>query len=53
MKILGDSKVTGKFQTTIPRLVREFLDLDSGDRVVFVMEHDSVTVRKGRLEVEA
>jgi AbrB family looped-hinge helix DNA binding protein len=53
MKILGDSKVTDKFQATIPRAVRDLLRLDSGDRIVFVMEHDYVAVKKGRLEVEA
>jgi AbrB family looped-hinge helix DNA binding protein len=52
MKILGDSKLTGKFQATIPRMVRELLELDSGDRVVFVLDHGRVLVRRGKLEVQ-
>jgi len=52
MKILGDSKVTEKFQATIPRVVRELLNLDAGDRVVFVAEKDNVLVKKGRLDVQ-
>lgn len=53
MRILGDSRVTGKFQTTIPKAVRDVLDLDSGDRIVFVAEHGNVLVKKGKLEVQA
>jgi len=52
MKILGDSKVTEKFQATIPRVVRELLNLDAGDRVVFVAEKDTVVVKKGRLDLQ-
>jgi antitoxin PrlF len=52
MKILGDSKVTEKFQATIPRVVRELLNLESGDRVVFVADQDHVLVKKGRLDVQ-
>jgi len=52
MKILGDSKVTGKFQATIPRAVRDLLELDSGDRLVFLTEHGSVLLKKGKLGVE-
>jgi len=53
MKVLGDSKVTSKFQTTIPRAVRRLLDLNSGDRVVFVIQRGNVVLKKGNLEVEA
>jgi len=52
LKILGDSKVTGNFQATIPRTVRRLLSLNSGDRIVFVMERDYIAVKKGRLEVQ-
>ena len=52
MKILGESKVTEKFQATMPRVVRELLNLDAGDRVVFVAEKDRVLVKKGRLDVQ-
>lgn len=52
MKILGDSKVTGKFQATIPRTVRDMLRLDSGDRLVFLAEHGQVLVKKGKLEIQ-
>jgi AbrB family looped-hinge helix DNA binding protein len=52
MKVIGDSKVTGKFQATIPRPVRELLSLDSGDRIVFLAEGSHVLVKKGKLEVQ-
>jgi AbrB family looped-hinge helix DNA binding protein len=51
MKVLCDSKVTDKFQATIPKAARNLLELDSGDRVVFLLEHDHVVVKKGRVEV--
>lgn len=53
MKIIGDSKVTGKFQATIPRSVRKLLGLDSGDRIVFLAEGAHVVVKKGKLEVQS
>jgi AbrB family looped-hinge helix DNA binding protein len=52
MKVLGDSKLTGKFQATIPRTVRNLLGLDLGDRVVFVLDDGRVLVRRGKLEVQ-
>lgn len=52
MKIFGDSKGTGKFQATIPRAVRDLVKLDSGDRLVFLTEHGSVLLKKGKLGVE-
>jgi AbrB family looped-hinge helix DNA binding protein len=53
MKILGDSKLTAKFQATIPRGVRDVLKLDAGDRLVFVWEHGRISVKKAKLEVQA
>jgi AbrB family looped-hinge helix DNA binding protein len=53
MRILGDSRVTVKFQTTIPKAVRDILELGSGDRIVFVAERGDVLVKKGKLEVQS
>jgi hypothetical protein len=33
-------------------MVRELLELQSGDRLVFVLTHDHVELKKGRLEVQ-
>lgn len=40
------SKVTSKFQATIPLAVRRKLGLKPGDAVVFEIEKDTVTVRR-------
>lgn len=40
------SKVTSKFQATIPLAVRRKLGLKPGDAVVFEIENDVVTVRR-------
>ena len=52
MKVLGDSKITEKFQTTIPVGVRGLLNLDPGDRLVFMLDRENVFVKKGKLEVQ-
>jgi len=52
LKVLGDSKVTEKFQATIPRIVRDLLGLNSGDRLVFVSAHGNVLVKKGKVRIE-
>jgi antitoxin PrlF len=42
-----DAKLTSKGQITVPKGVREALDLDSSDTVSFVMQADgSILVRK-------
>ena len=40
------SKLTSKYQTTIPLAVRRKLGLKAGDAVVFEIEDDVVTVRR-------
>ena len=51
MEILGDSTVTGKYQVTVPKSVRERLKLDNGDLLVFVRDHDNVVVKKGTVKI--
>ncbi|MGA3407123.1 MAG: AbrB/MazE/SpoVT family DNA-binding domain-containing protein [Candidatus Bathyarchaeia archaeon] len=52
MDSLGSSKVTRKFQVTVPKAVREAMMLEKGDFVVFVGERGRISVKRGRLEVE-
>lgn len=52
MEILGDSKLSRKFQITVPKDVRDILRLGTGDRLVFVAEKDGVLVKRGELQVE-
>ena len=40
------SKVTEKYQATIPNNVRQFLHLKKGDRVIFKIEGDKVVLKK-------
>lgn len=40
------SRLTSKAQTTIPRPIRERLDLRPGDRLVYEVEGDVVRLRK-------
>jgi AbrB family looped-hinge helix DNA binding protein len=49
---LGTSKVTRKFQATVPKAVREHLSLDDGDLLVFIKNHDEIVLKKGRVEID-
>ena len=40
------AKVTSKFQTTIPKEIREKLDIHSNDTIVFEIEDDHTIIRK-------
>ncbi|OYT39173.1 MAG: AbrB family transcriptional regulator [Desulfurococcales archaeon ex4484_58] len=46
-KKLGESKVTRRYQVTIPKTVRVFLEIKEGDMVVFVLKDGEIVVRKG------
>jgi AbrB family looped-hinge helix DNA binding protein len=52
MRSLGASKVTRKFQATVPKDVRNHLKLKRGDLLVFLKEEDAILLKKGRVEVE-
>jgi antitoxin PrlF len=40
------SRLTSKYQATIPRPVREHLAIGAGDGIAFVIENDRVFVRR-------
>lgn len=40
------SKVTQKYQATIPQGVREKLEIEKGDRVIFEIEDEKVVLKK-------
>lgn len=40
------SKVTQKYQATIPQGVREKLEIEKGDRIIFEIEDDKVVLKK-------
>ncbi len=42
------SKLTKKYQATIPEPVRRLLHLESGDEIAFDIEDDDVRLRKAR-----
>jgi AbrB family looped-hinge helix DNA binding protein len=51
LKLLGDSKLSKKFQVTVPRKVREFLRLDSGDLLVFTVSKNAIVIKRGELRM--
>ncbi|MBI3659507.1 AbrB/MazE/SpoVT family DNA-binding domain-containing protein [Candidatus Acetothermia bacterium] len=44
MKMLG-SKLTSKGQMTLPKEIRDYLDLQPGDRVVFIRKDGEVVIQ--------
>lgn len=40
------SKVTQKYQATIPQAVRKKLEIEKGDRIIFEIEDDKVVLKK-------
>jgi antitoxin PrlF len=42
------SKLTSKYQATIPGVVREALDLHAGDTIAFEIEDGEIRLRKAR-----
>jgi AbrB family looped-hinge helix DNA binding protein len=40
------SKLTSKYQATVPKEIREFLHLKSGDGIVWEIENDCVVIKK-------
>ncbi len=52
MEVVGKSTVTGKYQLTLPKFVREFLRADNGDLMVFIKDHDQILVKRGTVKIE-
>ena len=44
-EILGMSTLSHKFQVTIPKEVREEINLSEGDKIVFVKEDDRIYIK--------
>ncbi|MGI0079496.1 MAG: AbrB/MazE/SpoVT family DNA-binding domain-containing protein [Nitrososphaerales archaeon] len=44
--LLGMTKIGGRFQITIPEKVREELDLNKGNWVIFTLEDGQVILKK-------
>jgi len=52
MKTLGDSKLSSKFQITIPRTVREFLKVEAGNLILFIKDDGNVLIKKGEVRIK-
>jgi len=47
MKILDVTNLTKRYQTTVPKLVRELLEIKNDeDRVVWILENGEIKVRR-------
>jgi len=52
LEVVGKATITGKFQVTLPKSVREFLGADNGDFLVFLKDRDTLLVKRGRVKIE-
>jgi AbrB family looped-hinge helix DNA binding protein len=52
MQVLGHSRLSSKFQVTVPKEARKLLELDTGDMLIFITENGQLLVKRGRLQIE-
>jgi len=52
LEVVGKSTITGKYQLTLPKTVRELLKVDNGDLLVFIKDHDKIVVKRGTVKIE-
>ena len=45
-RILDVTGVTKRFQTTVPKKVREILNISNEDRIVWIMEKGEIKIKK-------
>jgi len=53
MQQVGNSKLTRRFQVTVPKPVRKLLGLDAGDLLVFIRDDGTIVIKRGKVRVEA
>lgn len=49
---MDTAKVMSKGQVTIPKRIRELLDLENGDYVTFVVNKDKVEIQNSKVFIE-
>ena len=49
---MDTAKVMSKGQVTIPKRIREFLNLENGDYVTFVVNKDKVEIQNSKVFIE-
>jgi AbrB family looped-hinge helix DNA binding protein len=52
LESVGTSRVTRKFQATVPKAVRKHLSLDYGDLLVFLKEDNEIVLKKGTVKID-
>ena len=52
MESLGASRITRKFQATVPKEVRKHLRLVNGDLLVFLKIRNEIIIKKGTVRIE-
>jgi AbrB family looped-hinge helix DNA binding protein len=53
MKNVGDSRLTSKFQVTVPKNVRKLMQLHTGDLLVFVLRKHEIVLKRGEIRIAA
>ena len=49
---LGTSKMTRKFQATVPKAVRKHLSLGNGDLLVFLIDDNEIVLKRGSVVID-
>jgi len=49
---LGHSQINNKGQITVPKRVREILDVEEGSYIIFIEKDGEIIIRKGKIIYE-
>jgi AbrB family looped-hinge helix DNA binding protein len=52
LEVVGKASISGRYQLTLPKRVREFLKTENGDLVVFLKDDDRILVKRGTVKIE-
>ena len=50
--MIGDSRLSRKYQATVPTYVRGLLKLGAGDLILFARQDGEIVLKKGELRIK-
>ena len=51
-KFLGQGNIRDKYEVVLPKEVREYLKIKPGDKILIILEHGQVVLKRGDIEIK-
>jgi len=51
-KLLGTGNIRDKYEVVIPKEVRQHLKIKPGDKILLILEHGQVVIKRGDIDIE-